>query len=209
MSNRVILGCRNAPAWSSCDPIHPLRYAVASALIVHFLYGDCVSLTVLSSVATCVAPTSCPLDENAVRNTGRDGSDAFFRYLGIDDAYRASGRSLYTVETHLRNLREAAESDELALTLRVLGVDRKRVHIAHEILLDAGDDNGTLLATGEQLLLHVDSTAGRTSPLPEVLHERLERVARAHATLPVPDWVGRVIRIPGEGAGEGQAWTSS
>ena len=36
-----------------------------------------------------------------------DSADAFFRFFGIDEAYRAAGRSLYTVETHLRNLREA------------------------------------------------------------------------------------------------------
>jgi len=31
-----------------------------------------------------------------------DSSDAFFRYVGIDDDYRASGASLFTVETHIR-----------------------------------------------------------------------------------------------------------
>ena len=130
-----------------------------------------------------------------------DNSDAFFRYVGIDDDYRASGRSLYTVETHLRNLREASEGDRLELTLRVLGSDEKRVHIAHEVLRD----DGTLLATAEQLLLHVDSTAGRAAPMPDVLRERVAEIARAHAVLEVPDWVGRVIRIPRKA----QAWTSS
>jgi acyl-CoA thioesterase FadM len=130
-----------------------------------------------------------------------DGSDAFFRYFGIDEAYRASGRSLYTVETHIRNLREAAAGEQLDLTLRVLGVDAKRVHIAHEVL----HSDGELLATGEQMLLHVDTAAARTSPLPDVLHERLQQIAAAHAALPVPDWVGRVMRIPKEAG----AWTSS
>ncbi len=131
-----------------------------------------------------------------------DGSDAFFRYIGIDEAYRASGRSLYTVETHIRNLREAALGDELSLTLRVLGVDAKRVHVAHEVRLAAADtdtDDDALIATGEQLLLHVDTTVARTSPLPEVLHQRLARIATAHAALPVPAWVGSAIRTPGRG----------
>jgi acyl-CoA thioester hydrolase len=142
-----------------------------------------------------------------------DGSDAFFRYIGIDEAYRGSGRSLYTVETHIRNLREAALGDELSLTLRVLGVDAKRVHVAHEVRLaevdadthadthaDADvDADDALIATGEQLLLHVDTAAARTSPLPEVLHQRLARIATAHAALPVPAWVGSAIRTPGRG----------
>jgi acyl-CoA thioesterase FadM len=40
-----------------------------------------------------------------------DSSDAFFRFFGVDEQYRASGRSLYTVETHLRHLREARMLD--------------------------------------------------------------------------------------------------
>ena len=147
-----------------------------------------------------------------------DSSDAFFRFVGIDDAYRASGRSLYTVETHLRNLGEAGLGDTLDLALRVLAVDDKRVHLAHELVrLDtssgAGADRspraaapdadgaaGTLVATGEQLLLHVDAAAGRSAPMPTVLRERLSRLAQAHAAFPVPPWVGRSIRIgPREG----------
>jgi carnitine 3-dehydrogenase len=120
-----------------------------------------------------------------------DNSDAFFRYLGIDEDYRDAGHSLYTVETHLRNLDEAALGDEVRSTLRVLGVDAKRVHLAHELF--SGD---RLLATGEQMLLHVDMAAGRTTPVPDELQRRLELIVQAHAVLPVPDWVGRTIALP-------------
>jgi carnitine 3-dehydrogenase len=120
-----------------------------------------------------------------------DNSDSFFRYVGIDEDYRAAGHSLYTVETHLRNLAEAGLGDDLHSTLRVLGVDAKRVHIAHELYSDE-----TVLATGEQMLLHVDMAAGRAVAMPEVLQERIGHLAAAHAVLPVPDWVGRVISIP-------------
>ena len=63
-----------------------------------------------------------------------DNADAFFRYFGIDEEYRASGGSLYTAETHLHHLDECNEGDSLTFTLQVLGVDRKRVHIVHEVL---------------------------------------------------------------------------
>jgi acyl-CoA thioester hydrolase len=120
-----------------------------------------------------------------------DNSDRFFRFIGIDEDYRASGFSLYTVETHIRNLDEAGLGDDLHCTLRVLGVDAKRVHIAHELFSD-----DRLLATGEQMLLHVDMSEGRTAPLPDVLHERLVALVEAHSTLPTPDWVGRRIALP-------------
>jgi acyl-CoA thioesterase FadM len=121
-----------------------------------------------------------------------DSSDTFFRYVGIDDDYRASGRSLYTVETHIRNLAETSEGDQLRLTLRVLEADAKRVRILHEIW-----HGTTLAATGEQMLLHVDSKAGRTAPMPAELQRRVELLADAHGTLPVPDYVGRPIAMKG------------
>ena len=123
-----------------------------------------------------------------------DAADAFFRYVGVDEAYRAAGQSLYTAETHLRHLREARVGDRLRLTLQVLGVDAKRLHIVHEM---HGDGQDHVLATAEQLLLHVDTAAGRVAPFPGGLAARLAEIRAAHAALPVPGYVGRVIQIPG------------
>lgn len=122
-----------------------------------------------------------------------DASDAFFRYAGIDERYRAGGRSLYTAETHLHHLREAGEGDPLRLTLQVLGLDRKRLHLFHAMYLGEGD---TLLATAEQLLLHVDTREGRVTPLDDDLFGRLRAVLAAHAPLPRPAAVGHVMGIP-------------
>ena len=119
----------------------------------------------------------------------RDSSDAFFRFFGVDEQYRASGRSLYTVETHLRNLREARLGDRLRLTLQVLGVDSKRLHILHE-MYGAGAE---LVATAEQLLVHADTRSGRAAPFPGLVAGRLAQVRAAHAALPVPGYVGHVI----------------
>jgi acyl-CoA thioesterase FadM len=107
-------------------------------------------------------------------------SDALFSYIGDDDAYRAAGHSFYTVETHIAYLREAAEHAALRITTRVLGLDRKRLHIYHEMF--RGDDD-SLLATTEQMLVHVDTAAGRSvAILPEV-RDALEAIAAAHSTL--------------------------
>ncbi|WP_084144183.1 thioesterase family protein [Amycolatopsis taiwanensis] len=72
-----------------------------------------------------------------------DNSDAFFRYLGIGEQYRADGHSLYTVETHMHNLREITEGEPIRLSIRVLDHDAKRVHIFHEMYHET---SGTLLA---------------------------------------------------------------
>jgi acyl-CoA thioester hydrolase len=75
----------------------------------------------------------------------------------------------------------------------VLGVDRKRVHLVHEM---RRGDTGDLVATAEQMLLHVDMAAGKVAAIPDHLYQRLLAIRDAHAALPVPDYVGHVMRIP-------------
>jgi carnitine 3-dehydrogenase len=58
-----------------------------------------------------------------------------------------------------------------------------------------GDDGG-LLCTAEQMLVHVDMNAGRSAAiLPEVA-AALQAIAAAHAPLPVPAPVGSVMQLP-------------
>jgi acyl-CoA thioesterase FadM len=78
------------------------------------------------------------------------------------------------------------------MTLRVLDCDAKRVHIWHEMYLD---DSDVLLAAAEQMLVHVDSRAARSAPMPADLAERMTELQSAHRALPLPDGVGRPMRI--------------
>jgi acyl-CoA thioesterase FadM len=122
-----------------------------------------------------------------------DASDALLRYIGIDGAYLAAGSSYYTVETHLSHLREVSAGEHLHVTTQVLGFDDKRLHLFHE-LYHSGDD--LMLATAEQMFLHVDTAAGRASPArPEIL-ARIAKLAAAHSALPPPERAGRAIGIP-------------
>ncbi len=110
-------------------------------------------------------------------------SDKLFRYLGIDEDYRAAGHSYYTVETHIGFLGEASVDDPLDLVTTVLGADAKRLHFVHEIT-HAADQRR--LATVEQMLLHVDTTAGRSAPVPPAVHQAVQAVVAAHARLESP-----------------------
>jgi acyl-CoA thioester hydrolase len=134
------------------------------------------------------------MSESAYLLVFGDSADAFFRYFGVDEDYRASGRSLFTAETHLRHLREARTGDRLQLSLQVLGVDAKRLHIVHEMHSDSQEH---VLATAEQLLLHVDTEAGRVAPFPAEIAARLQEIRTAHAALPAPGYAGRAIQMPG------------
>ncbi len=122
-----------------------------------------------------------------------DSSDAFFRFVGIDESYRdTQGMSLYTVQTQIHNIKEASQGDPLRLTLQVLDVDDKRVHIFHRMF---HANTGELLATGEQMLVHVDMHAGRAAPMPPWLLEHMQAIHTAHAALPRPSQAGAAIGI--------------
>ena len=121
-----------------------------------------------------------------------DASDALFRYIGIDEAYRAAGRSFYTVETHLNNLSEVGGGEPLAVTTQLLDLDEKRLHFFHAMYHGRGGD---LLATAEQMLLHVDMTVPRSAPIAPEVYQALQAIMAAHEDLPKPEQAGRRIGI--------------
>jgi carnitine 3-dehydrogenase len=102
-----------------------------------------------------------------------DATDALFRYAGVDDTYRKSGRSLYTVESHVSHKAEARALEPLYVTSRVLEVDDKRVRLLHS-LHRARDD--ALVATAEQSYLHVSIPAGKVSPMDPGVRARLTEI---------------------------------
>jgi carnitine 3-dehydrogenase len=119
-----------------------------------------------------------------------DSTDALLRLIGVDLAYVEAGHSYYTVETHLRHLDEARLGEALTVTCQILSVDDKRIHLFHRLF--AGSE-AREIATAEQMLLHVDSKAGRASPAPSNVLERLKRIAVAHARLETPEGAGRAV----------------
>jgi carnitine 3-dehydrogenase len=125
-----------------------------------------------------------------------DASDALFRFVGIDEAYRASGHSFYTVESHINYLKEVGTGDRLRYATRILDLDEKRLHLFHEMY---HEQTGDLLATTEQMLMHVDSRAQRASPIRPDVFQALSAVAVAHQDAPRPDQAGRTIGIRRKG----------
>jgi len=110
-------------------------------------------------------------------------TDAAMRRLGMDADYVAAGRSLYTVEAHVRYLREVPPDSEMVITTRIVGGGGKKLRLCHEMVVD-----GELRATEEVLALHVDAAAGRAVPFPAEIAERI-----AAETEPAPEYAGRSI----------------
>ena len=122
------------------------------------------------------------MSESAYLLVFGDSSDAFFRFIGVDEAYRAKGFSLYTIDTRIRNL-----GDPLHLTLQVVDLDAKRLHIFHRMT-----HGGTAaeVAVAEQVLAHVDVRARRSAPFPPELDDRLAAIRAAHSALTLHPMIG-------------------
>ena len=122
-----------------------------------------------------------------------NATDGFLHHVGLDTAYLEGGHSFYTVESHIRYLAEVAAGEPLTTSTQVLDADSKRLHLFHTL---AHGRTGALLATGEHLLLHVDTQAGRTCPMREPVATRVAAAADAHAHLAAPDGAGRRVGPP-------------
>jgi carnitine 3-dehydrogenase len=122
-----------------------------------------------------------------------DASDALFRYIGINEEYRSSGKSFYTVETHINYYQEASKDEPLRFTTQIIGIDKKRLHFFHRMF---HSDSGDLLATTEQMLLHVDTNKSKACDIDYSVFTILEKIWHQHRDLTTPKQQGRVMRIP-------------
>lgn len=119
-----------------------------------------------------------------------DAMDALYRRLGVDEAYRAGGHMFYTVESHFTHTGEAGAGDSLYATTQILNLDDKRLHVFHR-LHRVRDD--TMIATGEQMHLHVDTRAGRAAAMLPPVFAALDALRKAQSLLAVPPEAGRHV----------------
>jgi acyl-CoA thioesterase FadM len=122
-----------------------------------------------------------------------DGLDAFFRFIGDDEAYRASGLTFFTAETHLNYYREMKAGEPFTIETQLVGMDEKRMHLFHRML---HGKTGELVATNEIMQLHVDQKSGKVAPMRADIFEALSAVWAEHKKLKAPAELGRVMNVP-------------
>lgn len=113
------------------------------------------------------------------------GTDAVMEAVGLGPSYQAEQHgSLFTVEAHVRYLDQIVDS-ELEVRSWIIGHTPKLLWLWHELWAD-----GRLRATEEILGVHVDTLAGRSSPLPPDVAARV-----AAAAVPPPEAASRRIHL--------------
>ncbi len=119
---------------------------------------------------------------------GSETCDNFLRMIGADMDYVKGGHSYYTAESHILHLGEAKLGDRLTGSVQVLAADEKRIHTF--IRIQHGDE---VVASIEQMLLHVDMKAGKTSNAAAEVLAKLMPITAAHKSLPRPEAAGRAV----------------
>ncbi len=117
-------------------------------------------------------------------------------FLSANDAgaeYRErSGNSFFSLAATTHYLRELKAGAPLRLTLQLLDVDEKRLHFFME-MHHAGENFRA--ATMEWLIIHIDMSKRRSSPMPEEMRRRFMSLLEEHSKLPRPPEVGARIGI--------------
>jgi acyl-CoA thioesterase FadM len=119
-----------------------------------------------------------------------EANELVFEALGLSRDYReTAGASLYTVEYHIRYLAECSLGQVLTATTILVAADAKMMRLYTELL----HADGRPTATGESLYLHVDTSRGKTCPMPAERQEQVLGMLAAHASLPRPTHLGRGV----------------
>jgi acyl-CoA thioester hydrolase len=120
--------------------------------------------------------------------------DALMDQVGLDAAYRRSSScTLYTLEQHMHFLHEVKQSDQLDILVRVMAVDRKRIHAAFDFYCARYTDP---VALGEMMLLHVRQDPSPASvAFPPAIMSGLEALVASTSGLEAPGPPSRRIEL--------------
>jgi carnitine 3-dehydrogenase len=150
-------------------------------------------ITITTPVRTDWIDYNNHLTESAYLKLFGDATDVILARIGAGFDYVAAGHSYYTVETHICHLGQARLDEHVEVLSRVLAVDSKRFHLFHEMI---NRTSGSVIASGEHMLVHVDAGAGTSAPAPQNVLDRARELVARQAHLPPPVNQGRQIRMP-------------
>ena len=123
------------------------------------------------------------------------GVDEVWEQFGFGPEYLAARNlSTFSAEFHVCYLRELHLGSKVRVSFQLLAHDEKRFHFYQELI----HEDGWISATGEGLGLHIDMSGPRVAPMPDDILANVAKLATEHASLPIPERVGRKMGIPGK-----------
>lgn len=120
-----------------------------------------------------------------------DAGENFLRAMGFTEEYRLQGYSFFSVEGHQRNLKECRAGTPLHVFTEMIGYDDLRLHI-YQYVVDRIHD--IVVATGEHMMVHVDTNRRSATLIDDYMRSCLERAMQAWAPLQAPKGLSASIR---------------
>ena len=122
--------------------------------------------------------------------------DELWLQLGIGPAYMKERHgSTFTVECHVRYLREIHLGDPVQVAVWLLGADEKRLHTFEEL---RHAKEGWTSATSENMTIHIDMATRKTAAFPPDIRTRIADVLASQAAIARPEGIGRRVAMPGK-----------
>ncbi|MDF2813372.1 MAG: thioesterase [Microvirga sp.] len=117
-----------------------------------------------------------------------------FGLLGLGQEYLEERQgSFFVAETHTLYRRELRAYDPVRVTLQLLDMDEKRLHLYMEL---RHAREGWISATNESLGLHMDMNLRKVAPFPDDIQTNIAVMKTSHARLAKPPSLGKIIGIP-------------
>jgi len=124
--------------------------------------------------------------------------DEVFSLVGLNQDYvQARKASFFAAECHVLYKRELTVRDLVRVTAQLIAFDDKRLHFYLEM---RHASEGWLASTSENLALHVDLISRKVTSFPADILANLAIMKAAHAQMPRPATVGRMIGMPQKSA---------
>ena len=119
-------------------------------------------------------------------------ADEAFLLMGFGPDYlKASGFTTFSAEYKMRYVRELHEGDPVYVEMQLLDHTDRSFYFAQELY----HADGWLSAQGEGVGLHVELAGPKVVPMPDDILAKVGALARSHATLPRPNWVGQPMGL--------------
>ena len=126
------------------------------------------------------------MNESRYGQVFSDAGDVVMNMIGADQAYIDSGLSYFTVENLIQFRNETHPGEAIYVTTQVLQAEGKKLRLYHEMFRN----NGDLLCTCNQLLIHVSLESRRSCEPGGEMAAKMKALHEAQSKLPKPESMG-------------------
>ncbi len=127
------------------------------------------------------------MNESRYGQVFSDAADDILARIGAAESYVEAGFSFFTVDIHIQFLLETKVGQHIKVETAILEGKGKKLKLAHRMLAT----DGTLLATAQQLLIHVSLKTRKSCEPVAPVAQGLGKMAQQHSGLrALPEWSG-------------------